>query len=106
MSELYELPDGWEWKTLNEFTTIKSFLKVGTSVTPLKSGGTQPNLNLTIIKNIELPLPLLNIQQKVVRYLDEISEKIEKVKQEQKEKMDSLVALKASILDKAFKGEL
>ena len=45
-------------------------------------------------------------QQKVVKYLDEISEKIEKVKSIQKEKMDSLKALKASILDKAFRGEL
>ena len=34
--------------------------------------------------------------------MDEISEKIEKVKSVQKEKMDSLKALKASILDKAY----
>ena len=45
-------------------------------------------------------------QQKVVAYLDEISNKIEKIKQIQKEKMQSLKELKASILDKAFKGEL
>ena len=70
------------------------------------SGGTQPNLNLTIIKNIELPLPFLNIQQKTVTYLDKISKKTEKLKQVQKEKMQSLVALKASILDQAFKGKL
>ena len=31
---------------------------------------------------------------------------LEKVKSIQKEKMDSLKALKASILDKAFRGEL
>jgi type I restriction enzyme S subunit len=31
---------------------------------------------------------------------------MEKIKQIQKEKMQSLKALKASILDKAFKGEL
>ena len=70
------------------------------------SGGTQPNLNLTIIKNIELPLPPLNIQQKTVKYLDKILEKTEKIKSVQKEKMENLVALKASILDKAFRGEL
>ena len=28
MSELYELPDGWEWKTIDEFTTIKSGKRV------------------------------------------------------------------------------
>jgi type I restriction enzyme S subunit len=45
-------------------------------------------------------------RQKVVSYLDEISQKMEKIKQIQKEKMQSLKELKASILDKAFKGEL
>jgi len=70
------------------------------------SGGTQPNLNLTIVKNIELPLPPLNIQQKTVKYLDQISEKTEKLKSVQKEKMESLKALKASLLDRAFRGEL
>ena len=38
--------------------------------------------------------------------LDEISQKIEKVKSVQKVKMDSLKALKASILDRAFRGDL
>lgn len=46
------------------------------------------------------------IQQKVVDYLDSVSEKMEKVKSIQKEKMESLKALKASILDRAFRGEL
>ena len=50
--------------------------------------------------------PPLNIQQKTVNYLDKISKKTEKIKQIQKEKMDSLKALKASILDSAFRGEL
>ena len=61
---------------------------------------------MDFIKSIEIPLPPLNIQQKIVKYLDEISEKIEKIKQAQKAKMNSLKALKASILDQAFKGEL
>ena len=58
------------------------------------------------LKEINIPLPELPIQQKVVSYLDEISQKMEKIKQIQKEKMQSLKALKASILDQAFKGEL
>jgi type I restriction enzyme S subunit len=63
-------------------------------------------LNMKLIGNIELPLPPLSIQQKTVKYLDEISQKIERVKSVQKEKMVSLKALKASILDRAFRGEL
>lgn len=66
----------------------------------------QPNLSIKDLSNFEIPLPPLKTQQKVVSYLDEISNKMEKIKQIQKEKMQSLKELKASILDKAFKGEL
>ena len=66
----------------------------------------QMNINLKILQTIGVPLPPLKSQQKVVSYLDEISNKMEKIKQIQKEKMQSLKALKASILDQAFKGEL
>ncbi|MDD5716680.1 MAG: restriction endonuclease subunit S [Sulfuricurvum sp.] len=71
-----------------------------------RQGVRQQNLNLSKIKNVEIEFPPLPIQQKVVVYLDSVSEKMEKVKTIQKEKMDSLKALKASILDKAFRGEL
>lgn len=63
-------------------------------------------MNKSKCNSIPLPLPPLKIQQKTVTYLDEISQKIEKIKQLQKEKMASLKALKASILDSAFRGEL
>lgn len=66
----------------------------------------QPNLSIKDLSNFEIPLPPLKTQQKVVAYLDEISNKMENIKQIQKAKMQSLKELKASILDKAFKGEL
>ncbi len=71
-----------------------------------KTGAAIKRVVLRTIKEFELPLPPLPIQQKVVTYLDEITNKIEKVKSVQKDKMDSLTALKASLLDKAFRGEL
>ena len=61
---------------------------------------------LKVIKELNIAPVALKIQQKVVSYLDEISKKMEKIKNLQKEKMQSLKELKASILDKAFKGEL
>lgn len=70
------------------------------------TGATVKGVKLDFIKELEIPLPSLKTQQKVVLYLDEISNKMEKIKQIQKEKMQSLKELKASILDKAFKGEL
>jgi type I restriction enzyme S subunit len=66
----------------------------------------QPVISYKGISEMTLPLPPLKTQQKVVLYLDEISNKMENIKQIQKEKMQSLKALKASILDQAFKGEL
>ena len=70
------------------------------------TGATIKNVSLKTMRAYKVVLPPLNIQQKVVKYLDEISQKIEKIKQAQKTKMNSLKALKASILDQAFKGEL
>jgi len=72
----------------------------------LNKSTTLPSLAKTHLLKIIMVLPPLNIQQKVVTYLDEISQKIEKIKSVQKEKMQNLVALKASILDQAFRGEL
>ena len=66
----------------------------------------QGNISGKDIMNREIANAPLQIQQKVVKYLDEISEKIEKIKSVQKVKMDSLKALKASLLDSAFRGEL
>jgi len=66
----------------------------------------QPKLAIKRLAEVLLPFPPLNIQQNTVKYLDKISEKTEKVKLIQKEKMDNLISLKASILDKAFRGEL
>lgn len=69
-------------------------------------GAKMPRTNMKTFRNLEISFPPYETQQKVVAYLDEISSKMEKIKQIQKEKMQSLKALKASILDQAFKGEL
>ncbi|WP_404319907.1 restriction endonuclease subunit S [Malaciobacter canalis] len=69
-------------------------------------GAAQKGIYLKSIKNLEIVNLPLNIQQEVVKYLNEVSQKIEKIKLIQKEKMENLKALKASILDKAFKGKL
>lgn len=81
--------------------SIKSNLLFSSS-----GGATREAITKSMIENFTVPLPPVLIQQKVVEYLDTISAKMEKVKSIQKEKMASLKALKASILDKAFRGEL
>lgn len=69
-------------------------------------GATREAITKSMLEEFKVPKISIITQQKVVSYLDEISQKMEKIKQIQKEKMQSLKALKASILDQAFKGEL
>ena len=93
--------------TSNKF--MYYFTKTSIFLIQLESATMQmavPKLAIMRLGEIELPFPPIETQQKVVSYLDEISNKMEKIKQIQKEKMQSLKELKASILDKAFKGEL
>lgn len=71
-----------------------------------RQGVRQKNLNLTKIKNIEISYPDLIIQNKVVDFLDDVSAKIEQVKSAQQQKLQSLLNLKSSILDQAFRGKL
>lgn len=91
----------------NSTSFIKYFLKKSyLELREKASGGTQDNLNLSIIKSIEIPLPPLDIQTQTVEYLDTIRTKVEILKRVQNDKIANLKALKASILDRAFKGEL
>lgn len=93
--------------------TINSYLfyfliteKLFEQIEPNIRGAQYPATSDNDLKNCNIPNTPYETQQKVVSYLDEISQKIEKIKQIQKEKMQSLKALKASILEQAFKGEL
>ena len=81
--------------------SIKSDLLFSSS-----GGATREAITKSMLEEFKVPKISIITQQKVVKYLDEISQKIEKIKQAQKAKMNSLKALKASILDQAFKGEL
>lgn len=59
-----------------------------------------------MLKEIQIPLPPLDIQTQTVAYLDSVRDKVEMLKKAQNDKKSRLIALKASLLDRAFKGEL
>lgn len=80
--------------------------KLFEQIEPKIRGAQYPAVSDKDLIDCFIPNTPLQIQQKTVTYLDEIFQKIEKIKQLQKEKMASLKALKASILDSAFRGEL
>lgn len=66
------------------------------------SGGTQPNLNIGIMKNFKIYLPPIPLQNKFAQ----IVEKIEKIKTQESQKLIQLQTLHKSLMDKAFKGEI
>jgi type I restriction enzyme S subunit len=72
----------------------------------ISKGAAQPAITIIKLKELRIPLPPLQIQQKTVTYLDQISQKTEQLKKVQQEKLQNLKELKASILDRAFRGEL
>jgi len=70
------------------------------------TGSAQPKMSQGKMNIIEFAIPPLEKQKKIVAYLDDISLKMDKIKSLQIEKLQELKALKASILDTAFRGEL
>ncbi|MDD3050467.1 MAG: restriction endonuclease subunit S [Candidatus Cloacimonetes bacterium] len=67
---------------------------------------TRNQVPITKQRTFKFLLPTLPKQQEIVVYLDSMSAKIEKSKEETKRKIESLKALKASVLDRAFRGEI
>ncbi|WP_032078021.1 restriction endonuclease subunit S [Clostridium drakei] len=65
----------------------------------------QKNINLKILGNLEIPLPTLEEQKKIVRILDKLLEEESKIK-ELTQLEDQIELIKKSILAKAFRGEL
>lgn len=85
------------------------FTKSATFIFQLESATKQmaiPKLAIMRLGEINIPLPPLDIQTQTVEYLDSIRHKVEILKQVQNDKIKNLKALKASLLDRAFKGEL
>lgn len=66
----------------------------------------QKNINLKILSEIKIPVPLLDEQKSIVRQINEIDRLAVKAKAEISEKITMMQQLKASILDSAFRGEL
>jgi len=72
----------------------------------LAAGSTFPNLPGTKLKSLDIPLPPLPNQRRIVTYLDALQAKVDALRRLQAETSAELDALLPSILDKAFKGEL
>jgi type I restriction enzyme S subunit len=66
----------------------------------------QKNINLKILSEIKIPVPIRDEQKEVIKKINKIDSLAVKLKAEVKEKITTMKQLKASILNSAFKGEL
>jgi type I restriction enzyme S subunit len=69
-------------------------------------GATRQALTKVMISNFEIPLPPIDVQLKLVEKVDILDEKNRSLKKQISSKVEDLKALKSSILDSAFKGDL
>lgn len=72
----------------------------------MAAGGVQPNLNLGIIKAIDVPLPSLKEQSEIVGHIEAAFARIDRMVAEATRAAELLVRLEAQLLAKAFRGEL
>ena len=66
----------------------------------------QYNVSLGRLKPIQIPLPPIHEQHRIITYFDDLQTKINTLRQFQAKTQIELDALLPSILDKAFKGDL
>jgi len=65
-----------------------------------------PRLRTGFLNSIQIPVPPLEEQRRLVAYLDGLQAQVSQLRLHQEETRQALDALLPSILDKAFKGEL
>ena len=70
------------------------------------SGSTVRNLNIELVRSVEIPLPSLPEQERIVAILDEASANSAALFRIGEQKLAHLADLKQSLLHKAFTGEL
>lgn len=66
----------------------------------------QKNINLRVLSEIEIPIPPIQEQQRIVKLLNSLSQRTGALEDAIEEKLNHLSALKASLLDAAFRGQL
>lgn len=69
-------------------------------------GATRAGFNTKLLERVELAVPPLEVQRRIVTYLDGLQAKVDRLKALQQKTAAELDALLPSILDRAFKGEL
>ena len=95
----------------NEVLALTNFVRIALETNYLKmrklaEGGNQPNLNLSKIKEFQIPLPPLPEQHEIVRRLRAAFARLEAVSTAQAAAVAAIDRLDQSLLSRAFSGQL
>jgi type I restriction enzyme, S subunit len=71
-----------------------------------KTGSTVKGIKSSVLKKFRIPLPPMEEQRRIVEHLDGLSERIQTLEKTTRNRLEHLAALKASLLDAAFRGKL
>jgi len=94
---------------LVNYSFLKNFLNSDSAVRQLSSeirGSTRPRVNISEVRNLKLRLPPIDIQIEINHKIEKLNDLRTEQVNNYNRKLGSLLELKKSILDKAFKGEL
>lgn len=69
-------------------------------------GATREAITKSMIENLEVPIPDIKVQERIINHIQKVKEVNSKIMIEQQSKLTYLKALKSSLLDRAFKGDL
>jgi type I restriction enzyme S subunit len=88
------------------FAALRGSRQIQEQVFGQVRGATRPGYNTTLLWNVELPIPPLAEQRRIVAELDALQAEVDALKHLQAETAAELDALMRAVLDKAFKGKL
>jgi type I restriction enzyme S subunit len=88
------------------FAALRGSLQIQEQIFGQVRGATRPGYNTTLLGAVELPLPSIPEQRRIVAELDALQSEMDALKRLQAETAAELDALLPAILDRAFKGEL
>ncbi len=111
----YQLPDSWRWVRLGEMVDLSENLNIHKEldkntiisyldIESIDKGFNSPSLTMENFKNTPFPLPPLAEQEEIVKILESLLQKEEKIQELLSTEKD-LELLEKSILAKAFRGE-
>lgn len=88
------------------FAVLRGSRKARDQIFGQVRGATRPGFNTTLLSRVEIPLPPLEQQRRIIARLEQLSASLDKVRSLHKRTSAEFDALLPSILDRAFRGEM